>query len=93
MILAGVVNGRANIEAGEPGASRPVPERAGKSASMWQRPGKVGAGYKPTRETNAVSVGTRLKLKPGQVSPIEDKGKSAKIATTKGVGGLNAGPG
>ena len=74
---------RANVEAGKPGLSRPVPERAGKGSRMWQRAGKIGAGYKLTREPNAVTVGTRLKLKPGQVGAIENKGKSAKIAMAK----------
>ncbi len=40
LILAGVVNGRANIEAGEPGSRRAVLERAGKGSIMWQRAGK-----------------------------------------------------
>jgi len=33
------VNGRANIEAGEAGVNRAVPERAGKGSSVRQRAG------------------------------------------------------
>src|SRR5206468_8654936 len=39
LILAGVVKGRPNIEAGEPGASRAVPECAGKGSSVRKRAG------------------------------------------------------
>ena len=83
LILAGVVNGRANIEASEPGVSRAVPERAGKGSSMRQRAGKVGKKHIRTREPKSVAVGTYLKLKPRQIGSVEGKGKSAKIATTK----------
>src|SRR5205814_6994631 len=83
LMLAGVVNGRPNIEAGEPGVSRPVPERAGKGSSVRQRAGKGRKKHIRTREPKSVSVRTHLKLEPGQVGPIEGKGKPAKIPTAK----------
>src|SRR5439155_16986072 len=83
LILASVVNRRANIETGDPGVSRAVPERAGKGSSVRQRASQGRKKYIRTREPKSVSVGTYLKLEPGQIGPIEGKGKSAKIAMTK----------
>src|SRR5205807_5997075 len=70
LILAGVVNGRANIEAGEPGASRAVPERAGKGSSVRQRASQGREKHIRTREPKSVTVGTYLKLEPGQIGPV-----------------------
>src|SRR5207249_11702881 len=87
LILPGVVDGRANIEAGEPRLSRAVIERADKGSIMWQRTTKVESErHKFTRKTNSFANRGRLKLKPREIGAVEGKGKSPKIPTTKDGG-------
>ena len=46
-------------------------------------PVKVGETHTYPESPNRLTIGAYLKLEPGQIGPIEGKGKPAKIAMTK----------
>ena len=80
------MDGPAKIEASEPRIRRTVIEGADKGSSVWQRARKREALHKSTRKTNSFANWSRLKLEPREISAIEGKGKSAKIAMIKDGG-------
>src|SRR4029077_4399017 len=92
LILPGVVDRRANIEASEPGVSRAVVERADKGSIVRQRAGKREAIDKLTGKTKSLANRGRLKLKSREIGAVKGKGESAKIATTKDGGIQNIDP-